>query len=226
MGNKLSHFRHISWMRRNGWIFLLKWGPFVECTIVHVCINYRNRDVLCRALDVHWMTGDVRDLGLIQSWKLGSFSHIGSNFVSKWGFSGAADTNQALSRHPFDHALDSPFLPETLLLVLSTELQFCLRSLNARLHCKVWWSLRLLVSCFLPPECESCVYRLQQPCLLFLVIPPFTGRRIGTYGHGIQNQDLHEEIVILSFSNQALNQGKASHDISKYLSQKYQLFHQ
>ena len=71
---------------------------------------------------------------------------------------------------------------------------------------------------FPPPECESCVYRLQQPCLLFLVIPPFTGRRIGTYEHGIQNQDLHEEIVILSFSNQALNQGKASHDISKYLS--------
>ena len=32
----------------NGWTSLLKWGPFVECTIVHVCINYRNRDVLCR----------------------------------------------------------------------------------------------------------------------------------------------------------------------------------
>ena len=120
------------------------------------------------ALDVQWMTGDVRDLGLIQGWKLGSFSHIGSNFVVKGGFSGAVDTNQALSRHPFNHALDW-----TLLLVLSTELQFCLRSLNVRLQCKVWWSLRLLVSCLLPPECESCVYRLQQPCLLFLVIASF-----------------------------------------------------
>ena len=42
--------------------------------------------------------------------------------VEYWEVFLAADTNQALSRHPFDHALDSPFLPETLLLVLSTEL--------------------------------------------------------------------------------------------------------
>ena len=88
---------------------------------------YCNSKVSCRALDDS--TGCALDdrgckrPGFDPELKTGKFfSHIGSNFVTKGGFSGAADTNQALSRHPFDHALDNPFLPETLLLVLSTEL--------------------------------------------------------------------------------------------------------
>jgi len=146
----------------------------------------------------HWMKGDVRDLGLIQSWILGSFSHIGSNFVTKGGFSGAADTNQALSRNPFDHALDSPFLSTEHWTTVLFEVPKCQTALQGIVK---FGAAREL---FPPPECESCVYRLQQPCLLFLVIPPFTGRRIGTYEHGIY----------------------ISKYISKYLSQKYQLFHQ
>ena len=126
---------HREWMN-----FSAEIGAFRTCMLYVVQCTCIATEKYCAK---HWMKGDVRDLGLIQSWIMGSFSHIGSNFVIKGGFSGAADTNQALSRHPFNHALDW-----TLLLVLSTELQFCLRYLNARLHCKVWWSLGLLVSCF------------------------------------------------------------------------------
>ena len=144
-------------MRREWMNFSAEMGAFrriYNCTCI-ATVKYRAEHWMT-ALDVHWMTGDVRDLGLIQSWKLGSFSHIGSNFVTKGGFSGAADTNQALSRHPCDHALDSPFLSTEHWTTVLFEVPKCQTALQGVVKFEAAREL------FPPPECESCVYRLLQ----------------------------------------------------------------